>query len=139
MGTAGGEESILETSTSKQAVWCYTTASREAGLQGKARRAGSRNLHSRTGCIALLHQLWRKGYEDIAFPADTTKLRDELGGEMKSDAKPCIVMIEDKAPGNVYVVCPNSYDTEFGTVQVFRASDPADQKETVKWSKCKIV
>ena len=67
------------------------------------------------------------------------EIREKLRREIKPDAKPCIVTIKDKAPGNVYVVCPNSYDTEFGTVQIFRASDPADQKETVKWSKCKIV
>ena len=66
------------------------------------------------------------------------QIRGELQHQILPEAIPCIVTIEGKAPSNVYVVCPNSYDTDHGTVQVFRAADPADQKETIQWSKCSV-
>ena len=64
------------------------------------------------------------------------EIRRELRISIKPEAKPLIVTIEHKPASNVYVVCPNSYDPDHHTVQVFRAANPAGQMEIVKWTKC---
>ena len=62
------------------------------------------------------------------------EMREHLRSQIKD--KPRIVTIQDKTPGALYMVCPNSYDAEYRTVEVFRASDLTEGKETVKWNKC---
>ena len=69
---------------------------------------------------------------------ENMKSLEELRRETRSNIKekPRVVTIDGKAPEEVYMVCPKSYDREYGTVEVLRATDIGEQKEYVLWRKC---
>merc|ERR1711939_1139596 len=68
------------------------------------------------------------------------ELRERLRSKIKApEAKPRMVTVKEKTPGMVYLVCENSFDPVAHTVEVFRAADPSEAKEIVKWKDCTLV